>query len=495
MAEPFVQVSHVSKSFGGVHALRDVSVSFLPGEVHALVGENGAGKSTLIKMISGYETPDSGEIMIGGVSHESVTVAESIAAGVGTVYQDALLAPHLSVAENVFMGMLPTRRGLVDKKRLNADAKKVFEGLGIEMDVTATVGDLALSQRQFVSIARALARGATMLIMDEPTAALAEADAEVLFDLVAHLARRGTAVIYITHRLEEVTRVADRVTAMRDGKVVATLERAEVTREGLVRLIAGRELGSEFPSRESSVGETVFRASDLSGKGVNGVSVDIHAGEILGVYGLMGSGASELGRLLYGASRITGGTLTCNDVDVARPSPSVMTTKGVGYVPSDRKNEAILPTLSVGENVTVSALSKLCRPFVVDSRSEQKMQGDAIGRLSIKTSSASQQVTKLSGGSQQKVVLARWLVNDSSLLVLDEPTQGVDVGARYELYEAITELSGQGVAIVMVSTDLPELLGMTDRILVMYDGQLSGTFVTSDCTQEEIVAAASGIER
>jgi ribose transport system ATP-binding protein len=496
MGEAFLEVSHAVKTYPGVRALDDVSITFNRGEVHALVGENGAGKSTLIKAISGYEKLDSGEIIVAGESHPALSIQQAIELGIGTVYQDLLLATHLSVAENVFMGQLPLRHGLIDRKRLFEDTRSILDELGVDIDVAAPVESLPVSKRQFVSIARALARQATMLIMDEPTATLTEADAEVLFGLVDTLKRRGVSIVYITHRLDEVFRVADRITAMRDGRIVASLTPADITQNELVSIIAGRDISSEFPERTSEPGKTALSISHLSGTGVHDVSIEVREGEVLGIYGLMGSGTEEFGRLLFGATKATAGSVTFKNRPLANKNPNSSVASGVGYIPSDRKNDALLGSRAVGENLTIAALNRFLRHQVIDGARESSEQDALIRRLGIRTPSRDMLVSNLSGGNQQKVVLGRWLANDSQLLILDEPTQGVDVGARYEIYEAIRELAEKNICIVIISSDLQELMGMCDRIVVMHDGACIRSFNAADgYEQREIIAAASGIKQ
>lgn len=487
-------VSGLVKRYPGVIALNDVTLSFRSGEIHALVGENGAGKSTLIKALSGYLRPDSGTIEVAGRDFGSLTSHEALRLGIGTIYQDANLVGDLSVAENVLLGDLPRGRLFVRRREMVERTNEVLVKLGIDIDPLATVNSLSASQAQFVAIARAMARDVRVLIMDEPTAALTDAECGHLFDLVGRLREQGVCVIYITHRMREVLSLADRITVMRDGRVVTTVSAGELGEDELVQLIAGRPVEKVFPTRTMAGDGVVLSVEGLSGHGVHGVSFDLRRGEILGVAGLMGSGRSEMARMLFGADVKTGGRVALDGAPTHITTPRDAVALGIGYVPADRKRHGVILDQSVGSNITLSSLRRLSR-LVVDSRRERAVVDGYVDGLKIKASSTAQPVSGLSGGNQQKVALGKWLASEARVLVFDEPTQGVDVGARHEIYRLMNSLTDQGISIIVLSSDLDELMGMSDRILVMHEGEVAGMLdERSQYSQEAILRLASGLE-
>ena len=487
-------VRGLTKCYPGVIALDDVTLTFRAGEVHALVGENGAGKSTLIKAVSGYLRPDAGTIEVAGQSFDSLTPLEALRLGIGTIYQDANLLGDLSVAENVLLGDLPRGRLFVRRRKMVARTNEMLVRLGIDLDPHAPVNSLSPSQAQFVAIARAMARDVRVLIMDEPTAALTDAECGHLFDLVRRLREQGACVIYITHRMHEVLSLADRITVMRDGRVVTTASSGELGEDELVQLIAGRPVEKVFPARSAMGEDIVLSVEGLAGRGVRDVSFDLRRGEILGVAGLMGSGRSEMARMLFGADRKASGKVALGGTTANIFTPRDAVALGIGYVPADRKRHGVILDQSVGSNITLSSLRRLSR-LVVDSRRERAVVDDYVDGLKIKASSAAQLVSGLSGGNQQKVALGKWLASEARVLIFDEPTQGVDVGARHEIYRLMNNLTGQGISIIMLSSDLDELMGMSDRILVMHEGEVAGTLdERSQYSQEAILRLASGLE-
>lgn len=490
-----LSVVGVCKRYPGVVALDNVDFDVDTGEVHALLGENGAGKSTLIKMISGYEKPDSGRIAIDGNDYHALTPREALRAGVGTIYQDASLVPGLSVAENIFLGDMPRGRVLVRRSQLREKAASLLEELEIDLDPKRLVTDLSVSQAQFVSIARAVARDVRVLIMDEPTAPLADSEVKKLHRLVRRLRERGVAIIYITHRLQEVYDIADRVTIMRDGRVIKTVSAGATSRDELVKLIVGKEIGQTYPPHQARAGEVVLAAKQVSGSSVRDISFDLHRGEILGVAGLMGSGRTELVHMLFGAEPIESGALELFGEAVDLESPERAVKQGIGFVPSDRKNQAVLLDQSIGTNISLPVIHSLSHFAMVNKHRESEMVEGFIDGLRIKTPSSTQLVRNLSGGNQQKVALSKWLARKSEVFILDEPTQGVDIGARQEIYRMVSDLTERGISVIMSSSDTEELMGMSDRIMVLHDGRVAGMLMRNEYDQEKIMAMASGIRK
>lgn len=484
----------LAKSFGAIRAVAGVSLDFRAGEVHALAGENGAGKSTLIKMLSGHTVPDEGTIVIDGVEHREMTPKGARDLGIGVIYQDPSLVGDLSVAENVFMGALPHKGLLVDRKAMEREAKAIFEDLGVAIDVRATVSGLSVSQRQFVEVARVVAAHARLIVFDEPTAPLTDADAELLFALIGRLREQGTAVVYISHRLAEIYRLADRVTVMRDGRVVATRDTATLPQPELIRLMVGRDLTEVYPARSSEQGKEVLRAENLTTESITNVSFSLHEGEIVGLAGLAGSGRTETLRALFGADPLVSGTVELEGQKVRFGSPEAAVSAGLGYVPEDRKRQGLLMELPIRDNISLPTLKKLSHGGLVDRRSEGALVEHFSDALSIKSAGLDQEAGSLSGGNQQKVVVSKWLASRSKILIFDEPTQGIDVGAKHEIYRMMRKLCSEGYAIIMASSEMEELMGMADRILVLHEGEVAGTLSDpSDYSQERIMRYASGL--
>ena len=492
---PALEMTGIDKSFPGVHALRGVDLRVEPGEIHGLVGENGAGKSTLIKILSGAYERDTGTISVAGERVDATTPHEMIARGVAVIYQEPSLAPHLSVAENIFMGRLPTSRaGLIDRRRLVEDTAVVAERLGLAIDPGAPVSRLSVAHRQMVEIAKALSRDARLIVLDEPSAVLADSELDGLFNVMRRLAERGVAFVYISHRLKEVFRITSRVTVMKDGRVVATEPTSELTPERLIRLMVGRDLGDIYPARAAVAdGVPALTVRGLTRRGAfEGVDLTVRAGEIVGVAGLAGSGRTELLRALHGADAVDGGTVEVFGEEARLRSPQDAIALGIGLLTEDRKADGLLLLQSVATNVTVSRMGEVAPAGLIDTGRERRIVAGYVERLSIRTPSTSTRVRNLSGGNQQKVIFAKWLNARCRILLVDEPTRGVDVGAKREIYQLLDGLAQGGVAIVMVSSELPEILGMSDRIVVMREGRVTAELSRAEATEERIMHHATG---
>ncbi len=493
--DALLRLTDVSKSFAGVRALREVSFDLQPGEVHALVGENGAGKSTLIRVVTGAHRPDAGSVEIAG---KPLLRADPLLArelGMAPIYQQPALFPDLTVAENLAFGREPGGAGRrIDWKDRRRQAAEMLGRVGARIDPEAHAGSLRMAEQQLVEIARALGTNARVLLMDEPTAALAETEAERLLELVRELRGKGVGIVYISHRLGEVARVADRVTVLRDGAVVATRSVREAPEAELIRLMVGRELTAVFPKRDVPRGDVVLEARGLgsSSAGVGHASFAVRAGEILGIAGLVGSGRTELARVLFGLEAADAGELRLRGAAVRVSSPSGAVALGLAYVPEDRRRHGVVPEMSVVENTTLAVLREMASGLFLDTARERALAGGFVGRFAIKTPSLDSAVATLSGGNQQKVALARWLATKPVVLILDEPTQGVDVGAKAEIHKLIVDLAEQGLAIVMISSELPEVLGMSDRIAVMRGGTIVATVDRAKATPEGLMALALG---
>jgi len=494
-APPLLSVRDIEKSFPGVSALSGVSFNVTKGEVHALLGENGAGKSTLIKIVSGVFPPDRGEVIVDGKPVDLQRPDDARRAGIATIYQELLLFPELTVAENIFMGHAP-RAGLgrLDWRTMREKTTDLLASLAIhDLHADRVVGSLSVGNRQRVEILRALSQDARILIMDEPTAALTEYDVTRLFDIVRKLKARGVAVIYISHRLDEIFAIADRVTVLRDGAHIATKRVADTTATELVQLMVGRKIESLFPKITVPIGEPVLEVKDLERRPLTKrISLTVRAGEIVGLAGLVGSGRSELAHTIFGVTPAEGGEIKIRGQAVDIRSPAQARALGIGYVPEDRGTQGLVRAMTVRENFSLAALGKVAFGGFIDRASERKLAGDGVKRFAVKASSLEQVAGKLSGGNQQKIVLGKWLANQPKLLILDEPTRGIDVGAKAEIHRLMGELAAQGLAILMISSELPEVLGMSDRVLVMREGHIVAEFPREEATQEAVGAAMMG---
>lgn len=492
MEADVVRMEQINKAFPGVQALRDVSISIRPGEIHAIVGENGAGKSTLIKILMGAYRLDSGEIYI---DEKSVHIPNPIVAqdlGLAAVYQDIMLAPHLTVAENIFLGRPPKRRGLVDFKTMYSKARKILDGLECFIDPKALVRELTSVQAEMVAIAKALNRAAKVLILDEPTALLAADETEELFKVARRLRNEGVSIIYISHRLEEIFEICDRVTVMRDGEVVKTLEVEETNQDEVIQLMVGRKLDEMFYKELVTPGREVFKVEGLTRKGViNDISFSVREGEIVGIFGLVGSGRSEIVRAIFGADRIDKGQIYLDGKSIAIKSPVDAIRHRVGLLPENRRLQGLALPLSVTININLANYPDISRFGVVNSPKERVTAEKYVGELSIRTPGLYQPVKFLSGGNQQKVVIAKWLCKNSRILLFDEPTAGVDVGAKSEIFKLFGELVKQGKGIVFISSYLPEILGVCDKIVVLSEGTVTGILDREEADQETILRLAT----
>lgn len=488
---PLLSLHRITKTYPGVIALNEVSVSFNAGEVHAIVGENGAGKSTMIKTIAGAVEPDEGTIEIAGSSHSALAPAISRGLGVEVIYQEFNLVPTLSVAENIFLGQKNGWR--VDFKTMRQNAKRLLHEPGSRYRSVGPRSRSPSSQQQLVEIAKALAKNPRILIMDEPTAPLSLVEVESLFSIVRKARARGTCILYVSHRLDEIFTICDRVTILRDGRYVTTAVTRDLDRDHLVKLMVGRELTNTYPARKPATTEVALELRSLQGNGNEPISFALHRGEILGVAGLVGAGRTELAKVIYGAARQDGGELLVNGRVAHFESPRQAMKAGIGLVPENRKEEGVFLDKPIRWNIAIAALEQLKRKLIVDRKAEANMGQTYQERLRIKTPSLDQLVKNLSGGNQQKVVIAKTLAAKADIIIFDEPTRGIDVGARAEVYSLMAELAAEGIAILMITSDMEELLGMSDRILVLHDGRATGLIARSEATQERVLSLASGL--
>ena len=492
-----LRVTDVSKSYAGVQALRGASFELRAGEVHALVGENGAGKSTLIKIITGAVEADGGEIRLNGqtITHNSPRRSRSL--GIAAIYQQPALFPELSVAENIAIGLehgsLWRRVNWSERRKRAAE---LLAQVGARIDPDSEAANLSMPQQQLVEIARALGADAKVLIMDEPTASLSEEDTQNLFRVIRQLRAHGVAIIYISHRLEELAVIADRVTVLRDGRTIETRLMSEVNRQQLIQLMVGRELSTVFPKKTAEMGDVVLELRHLSCSetGVKDVNLLVRSGEIVGLAGLVGAGRTELARAIFGLTPADEGAILLRGETVSITSPREAIERGIAYVPEDRRRHGVVLELPISANMTLPSLDQLARFGALDFQREKQIAVDYTRRFDIKAPAIFAPVSTLSGGNQQKVALSRWLITKPSVLILDEPTQGIDVGAKSEIYALMTELAAQGVAILMISSELPEILGMSDRIGVMRGGTIVGILDRTKASQQEILALALGHE-
>jgi len=488
---PVVQLQGISKQFPGVLAVDDVSLDIYAGEVHVVAGENGAGKSTLMKLLSQVERPTRGTVTIDGqvVHFSGPHHAQSL--GIAMVYQEFALAPHLSIAQNLFLGREPARWGIVDRGSELRQARELLKRVGLRIDPRRLVSTLPVAEQQLVEITKALAIDAKLVIMDEPTATLTGQEIDKLFSVIRDLTSRGIAILYISHRLEEIFRIGDRVTVMRDGKVVDTLPRAEIDEKKLIRLMVGRDIANLYPKPQAEIKEVVLRVQGITRTHVlQNCSFEVHAGEILGFAGLVGAGRTELARAVFGADPIDAGTIELDGRAQRIRSPQDAIDAGIGYLTEDRKKEGLALTLGIDQNITLVNMPAFAG--VLNLRQERRIAIRERDQLKIRTPSVQRRVNVLSGGNQQKVIVARWLETKARVLFFDEPTRGIDVGAKAEIFELIGRLAGEGRAIILISSYLPELLNMCDRILVLHEGQIAGELLRAQFSEERVIAMATG---
>ena len=490
---PRAELRGISKRFAATQALDDVSLTLRAGEVNALVGENGAGKSTLVKILAGVHQPDSGTILLDGEPTQINGPAHARSLGIAVVHQEPRLFPDLTVAENVFIGHAPSRRlGILDWGATRRAADALFEELDVHLDAGAPVRGLSMADQQLIEIAKSLSVEARVLILDEPTASLSAHEVERLFAIVRRLRARGVAVLFVSHRLDEVFELCDVATVFRDGKHVITTPTADLTTAGLVRYMVGRSV-SLFPKVETPIGDVLLQVEGLTRTGVfRDVSFTVREGEILGFAGLVGAGRTEVARVLFGIDQPDDGTVTLDGQRVTFASPSAAMTAGIAYLPEDRHQEGLVLDFSIAQNVTLPILPRLFPRFLVNARTEDAVAGEYTEQFNVKMTGVEQMVGALSGGNQQKVVLAKWLASKPRLLILDEPTRGIDIGAKVEVHRIISELAASGLGIILISSDLPEVIAMSDRILVLHEGRVTAEIVRSDATEERVMTAATG---
>ncbi len=484
----------IDKSFPGVHALQDVSLELDAGEVLALVGENGAGKSTLIKVLGGAYQPNSGAIFLDGKRHDMVSPAAAQAAGISIIYQEFNLVPDLTVRENIFLGREIVRGGLIDASAEEREADRLFAKLRIRIDPNARCGELTVAQQQMVEIAKALSVNARIIVMDEPTAALTSRETEQLFAIIRDLKAHEIGVIYISHRLDEIFEVANRVMVLRDGETVGTRAIGDVSRDALIEMMVGRPLEAEFPKRTATLGAERLRVEGLTrGNTVRDVSFSVRAGEVLGFAGLVGAGRTETMRIVFGADRAEKGRVFIDGKEATIRSPRDAMRRRICLLTEDRKGQGLVLNHTVRENFGLPNLKQFAIGPFVDHMQERREFAEYIDKLRIKVSSQEQLAENLSGGNQQKVVMAKWLARNADIVIIDEPTRGIDVGAKYEIYQLMNRLAAEGKAIVMISSELPEILGMSDRVIVMHEGRVKGEIVdVPHATQEDVLAMAVG---
>jgi len=488
-----LQLRDVSKSFGPVVALRSGSIEVQAGSIHALVGENGAGKSTLVKIVSGLYRRDSGSLLLDGEPTDFGSTAESKAAGVAVIYQEPTLFPDLSVTENIFMGRQILGRGRrIDRAAMYAEAERLFQGLGVHIDPRRPALGLSIADQQIIEIAKAISLDAKLLIMDEPTAALSGVEVERLFTVARRLRDEGRAIVFISHRFDEVFALCDTVTVMRDGSYIGTRPIAETTVAEMVNLMVGREVADLYPKQENEVGDAVLEVEGLNSAGVfHDVSFTVRRGEIVGLAGLVGAGRSEIARAVFGVDGYDRGTVRMNGAEVPAHNPRAAIKMGMAFIPEDRRKQGLVTEASVAGNIAGVIRRSLTRGGLLTRAAENKAVVGWAARLAVKTSSLDMAASTMSGGNQQKVVIAKWLASNPDLLIIDEPTRGIDVGTKAEVHRLISELAGQGMAILMISSELPEVLGMADRVLVVSEGRLTADLARSDATPERVMHAAT----
>jgi len=493
MNDNILELKNISKSFSGVEVLHEVSFALRPGEVHALLGENGAGKSTLVKIMTGVHQPDKGEILLKGEPVHFSDARASRQAGIAAIYQELSLFPDLDVAENIFAGRQPLTSGRrVDWRKLYAEAGRLLDSLGMTLDLKQKARTLSIAQQQMVEIARAFSINAQILIMDEPTSSLTLHEVDDLFRLVRRLRAEGTAIIFISHRLEELFALADRVTVLRDGSYVGTREINDVARDGLIRMMVGRTITNLFPKQDVTAGNVVLNVENLTRAGsFYDVSFELRRGEILGLAGLVGAGRTNVARAIFGVEPPTSGRIEVDGREVAITSPQQAIELGLAYVPEDRQLHGLIPAMPLTPNISLAMLPHYAQMGWLQDKRERKSAYEAAVQMEVRANNVWQLARELSGGNQQKVVLAKWLSTNPRILILDEPTRGIDVGTKAAVHGLMSKLAAEGMAILMISSELPEILGMSDRVIVMREGRVTEHFTRLEATQENIISAAT----
>lgn len=495
MTAQLLEMKGIDKSFSEVKVLQQAQFSLESGELHALMGENGAGKSTLMKILNGIYMRDGGTVKVKGVEQSLSSPSAALQLGIVMIHQELNLIPHLTVMENIFLGREftfgPTK--LIDWRKMKRESTRFLSQLGLAIDPDTIVGELSVGQQQMVEIAKALSMNTEILVLDEPTAALTDKEIDALFDVIASLKKRGVGMIYISHRMEEIFRMCDRITVMRDGRYVGTERVQETNMDQIVKMMVGREIKDRFPKADIKLGEEKLKVEGLSQKGIlHDISFSVRAGEIVGLAGLMGAGRTELAKALFGVSKIDRGTISVSGKAINLRKPMDAIRAGIALVTEDRKDEGLLLPMSVSDNLSMTNLTTVSSLGFLSGAKEKQLSDKMMKQLLIKASSGAQPVGSLSGGNQQKVVIGKWLATNPQVFILDEPTRGVDIGAKKEIYDLMNKLASEGVAILMISSELPEVLGMSDRVLVMHEGKISGHFTKEEATQENIMMCATG---
>lgn len=494
MAELF-RVENIVKRYAGVTALNDASVTFEKGEIHAIIGENGAGKSTLMKVLSGAISPNSGKIVFNGAEYDKLTPKQSIELGIQVIYQELNLIDNMNVMDNVFVGMPPRRGILVDFKKMESETRKILHRIGMDdIDPKSTISSLTPGYRQMIEIAKALRRNVSVLILDEPTSSLSATESEKLFNIMAELKKDGVTILFISHRLDEIFRIADRVTIMRDGKIISTSDIDQITRSEMINQMVGRDFKEVYPVSNAEKGDICLEVDQISGVGFHDISFKLRKGEILGFAGLVGAGRTETVMGIYGATKLHSGRIFINGKEVNNLTPEKSIQHKIALLPENRKEQGLIISLPIRNNIDLPSLKRISKGIVINEKEDIELADKGIQALSIKTPSRDQVVINLSGGNQQKVVVAKWLGANSDILIFDEPTKGIDVAAKQEIYELLCRLAREGKGIILISSDMEEILGMADRIEVFFEGTIFGEISSRDQFDSHLVMSyASGI--
>ena len=486
--EQIIQVNGLTKSFWGIKALDNIQFDLIKGEVHALMGENGAGKSTFMKILMGLVVQDSGTINFNGELLENMGVHKMLQKGISMIHQEILMVPELTVAQNIFLGREFNRRYWIDEQRINQKSQDILNLIGLDLDIQTKAKNLSIAEMQLIEIAKAISNHAKVIIMDEPTSALSDKESTMLFKIIKDLKSKGVAIIYISHKIEEIFQIADRITILRDGKFIATKNTNELNKNSLISLMVGREIENLFPADSRVPGEVILKVQGLTKKGkFADINFEVRAREVLGIAGLMGAGRTEIARAIFGLDKMDSGEIILKGQKIEIRSPKDAIENGIGYVSEDRKSLGFIPELSVIENISLSSLTKYTKGWFIQTNNETKASSQMAGDLKIKAASLKQKVINLSGGNQQKVVIAKVLLASPSLIILDEPTRGIDIGAKHEIYKLINQLANDGLAVIIISSELPEILGMSDRILVLSKGKQTTILNKQEATQEKIM--------
>lgn len=486
-----LQVQNLSKSFLGVKALDNIQFSLQKGEIHALMGENGAGKSTFMKILMGLLQPDLGEIIFEGEVLKSNNVHENLQKGISMIHQEILVVPELTVAQNIFLGRETNYRSWLNDKAINQKAQEILDAIGIKINAQTKIKNLSIAEMQMVEIAKAVSNNAKVIIMDEPTSALTDNEVAMLFKIIKDLKAKGVAIIYISHKMDEIYEITDRITVLRDGQYIATKNTNELDKNALIALMVGRQINDLFLENNSIKGESILSVQNLNKKGkFKDINFEVHAGEVLGIAGLMGAGRTEIARAIFGLDKYDSGEIIIKGNKVEIKSPEDAIKNGIGYVSEDRKALGFIPALSIKENISLSSLGNFAKTWFVNASNEHEAATRLSTDLKIKSTSINQKVMTLSGGNQQKVVIGKVLLTAPSLVILDEPTRGIDIGAKFEIYKLINQLTDKGIAVIMISSELPEILGMSDRIMVLSKGKQTALLSKQEATQEKIMQYA-----